>query len=147
MERALRKLLKEGRFQNVPEGHSRRMKAIREKGNKSTETRLRALLIRAGIRGWKVHPPGLPGKPDFLFLESRLVVFVDGCYWHGCPMCGHIPRINKPYWKAKIERNQQRDRLNTTRLQEAGFRILRLWEHELEQAPRDCLRRLAEMLG
>ncbi len=146
MERALRKLLKGGRFENVPEGHSLRMKAIREKGNKSTETRLRGMLVRAGLRGWRVHPKGLTGKPDFLFPVARVVVFVDGCFWHACPRCGHVPNVNKPYWKAKIERNRQRDLLNTQRLREEGYRVLRLWEHDLQEAPGACIQRLTALL-
>src|SRR5262249_41513821 len=109
MERALREKLVGGNFGDVSAAHSGRMRAIKEKGNKSTEKRLRAILVRAGVRGWKMHPPGLPGKPDFLFPEARVVVFVDGCYWHGCAECGHIPNVNRPYWSAKIEGNQRRD--------------------------------------
>ncbi|MBV9124489.1 MAG: very short patch repair endonuclease [Planctomycetes bacterium] len=107
------------------------MRSIKDKGNKSTERRLRAILVRAGIRGWKMHPTGLPGKPDFLFPQPRIVVFVDGCYWHGCPQCGHIPNVNRPYWSAKIEGNRRRDQTNTRTLEEAGNRVLRVWEHEL----------------
>ena len=146
MESVLRKKLPGGRFNNVPETHTGRMRAIRGKGNKSTERRFRALLIQAGFRGWPVHPPGYPGSPDFYFPAHRLVIFVDGCYWHGCPQCGHVPRVNRPYWKAKIERNQQRDQRNGQRLQEAGLRVLRLWEHELRDDAAGCLVRLQELL-
>ena len=74
---------------------------------------------------WKVHPRGVVGKPDFLFPEQRLAVFVDGCFWHGCPKCGHVPTANNPYWKAKIEGNQRRDREYDRRLQDEGLRVLR----------------------
>jgi DNA mismatch endonuclease (patch repair protein) len=131
MERSLRKKLPGGKFENVSTAHSGRMRAIKEKGNKSTEIRMRALLVRGGVRGWKLHPKGLPGKPDFLFTQARLILFVDGCYWHGCPQCGHVPNVNRPYWSAKIKGNQRRDRENTRKLQEAGYRVLRVWEHEL----------------
>ena len=131
MERALREVLVDGTFGDVPAAHSRRMRAIKEKGAKSTERRLRAILVRAGIRGWKMHAQGLPGKPDFLFPSGRVVVFCDGCYWHGCPQCGHIPNVNRPYWSAKIEGNRRRDRENNRRLEEAGLRVVRVWEHEL----------------
>jgi DNA mismatch endonuclease, patch repair protein len=131
MERALRDLLDDGTFGAVPAPHSGRMKAIREKGNKSTEKRLRALLVRAGLRGWVMHPKGLAGKPDFLFRDANLIVFVDGCYWHGCPRCSHAPGVNKKYWSAKIEGNRRRDARNTRALKAAGYRVLRVWEHEL----------------
>lgn len=131
MERALREKLVGGTFGDVSAAHSGRMRSIKEKGNRSTEKRLRALLIRAGIRGWKLHPAGLPGKPDFLFPEAKVIIFVDGCYWHGCPQCGHVPNVNRPYWSAKIEGNRRRDQANTRKLEEAGNRVLRVWEHEL----------------
>jgi DNA mismatch endonuclease (patch repair protein) len=133
MERTLRDKLPGGEFTNVSVAHSGRMRAIKEKGNKSTEARVRALLVRAGVRGWTLHPPGLPGKPDFLFPEDLLVIFVDGCYWHGCPRCGHVPRVNRPYWSAKLAGNQRRDRDNVGKLRDAGYRVLRVWEHELLQ--------------
>lgn len=134
MERALRDKLQGGKFEGVPPGHSGRMRAIKGRGNKSTELRLRAKLVRAGVRGWRLHPPGLPGKPDLLFPNDRLVVFVDGCYWHGCPCCQRPRKVNRDYWVAKIEGNQRRDAANTQTLRDAGYRVLRIWEHELDAA-------------
>jgi DNA mismatch endonuclease, patch repair protein len=131
MERALREKLEGGTFQNVPAGQSGRMRAIKDHGNKSTEARIRAKLVRAGVRGWRLHPVGLPGKPDILFPDRRLVVFVDGCYWHGCPCCVRPRKVNSEYWKAKIEGNQRRDARNTATLKEQGYSVLRVWEHEL----------------
>lgn len=131
MERALKEKLEGGTFGKVSPAHSGRMRAIKEKGSKSTERRLRAILVGAGIRGWRMHPKGLPGKPDFHFPASRVLLFVDGCYWHGCSACGHIPTVNRPYWSAKIAGNQRRDRENTRKLEEAGNRVIRVWEHEL----------------
>src|SRR5262245_24371204 len=102
MHRELRELLPEEGFQST-RGNSRRMSRIRAAGNKSTEVRLRACLVSAGVRGWKLRPEGLVGKPDFMFPAERIIVFVDGCYWHGCPQCAYRPGKNKPYWSAKIE--------------------------------------------
>jgi DNA mismatch endonuclease Vsr len=147
VERALRDLLPGGKFENVPATQSGRMRAIKSKGNKSTERRLRAMLVRAGIRGWKLHPPGLPGKPDFLFEQVRLVLFVDGCYWHGCADCGHAPNVNRPYWSAKIAGNQRRDQENARKLQEAGLRVLRIWEHELASSASAIVQRIKEALA
>lgn len=131
MERWLREKLPRGRFENVTAAHAGRMRAIKGKGNRSTEVRARAILVRSGLRGWALHPDKLPGKPDFLFAAARVVLFIDGCYWHGCPTCGHVPSVNRPYWAAKIERNRQRDRRNNRKLRSAGYRVLRVWEHEL----------------
>jgi DNA mismatch endonuclease (patch repair protein) len=146
MERVLRELLEDGRFKDVPEGNARRMKAIRATGNKSTELRLRALLVRAGVRGWKLRPEGLPGKPDFLFPEARVIVFVDGCFWHGCPRCGNVPSVNRPYWAAKISGNMARDKERTRALRRQGYRVLRLWEHELRERPERCVERIRVLL-
>src|SRR5262245_57730819 len=145
MERALRELLPEGGFDSAA-GNSRRMSAIRAGGNKSTERRLRAWLARSGVRGWRLRPGGLPGKPDFLFPAERVVVFVDGCFWHGCPRCGNVPGKNRPYWSAKIAGNVGRDARNGERLREMGYRVVRLWEHELSEAPAECVARLTEAL-
>jgi DNA mismatch endonuclease (patch repair protein) len=57
-----------------------------------------------------VHPPNIIGNPDLVIQEARVAVFVDGCFWHGCPRCGHIPRTNRAYWTAKLARNKRRDR-------------------------------------
>ncbi len=116
MERALRDKLVGGTFGNVASGDMRRMKAVRGKNNKTTERRFRALLVGAGMRGWKLRPKGISGSPDFYFPEARLAVFLDGCYWHACPRCGHVPSVNRPFWSAKLQRNQERDREKERRL-------------------------------
>jgi DNA mismatch endonuclease (patch repair protein) len=135
MERKLKDKLVDGRFEGQTPGNSRRMSAIRGKGNRSTEVRLRLMLVRAGFRGWKVHPAGITGKPDFYFPDRRVAVFVDGCFWHGCPRCGHVPKANTAYWKAKIERNRRRDHDNALALAGQGVRVVRIWEHELRDEP------------
>lgn len=113
------------------ETRSRVMAKVRSTRNKSTEWRVRAGLIQAGIRGWTMNPCDLSGKPDFVFPLQRLAVFVDGCFWHGCKTCGKAPSSNTGYWNAKICRNRNRDRGVKMRLQKEGWRVLRIWEHEL----------------
>jgi DNA mismatch endonuclease (patch repair protein) len=147
MERHLREKLESGQFQGGTPGNSRRMKAIRDRGNKSTENRFRAMLVRAGLRGWKLRPAGMVGKPDFLFPAHRVVVFIDGCFWHGCSRCGHVPGVNRPYWKAKIERNQERDKQKTLLLEGQGYCVVRFWEHELADRASDCVDRLTRILS
>ena len=110
---------------------SRVMAQVRSERNRSTEWRLRASLMRAGIRGWKLNPTDLLGKPDFVFREQRLLLFVDGCYWHGCPMCYRRPSSNTEYWDAKVARNRSRDKKTTARLKRDGWRVMRIWEHQL----------------
>jgi len=108
------------------------MSAIRGKHNQSTELRLRMALVKAGVRGWRLHIEELPGRPDFYFEGAKLAVFVDGCYWHGCPKCGHIPKTRTAFWKAKIKRNQERDKIKNLELRKLGTKSLRIWEHELK---------------
>lgn len=106
------------------------MSRIRGRGNKETELALAALMRRHGIKGWRRHQPVF-GKPDFVFRRHRLAVFVDGCFWHGCPLHATKPATNRAFWRKKLARNKARDRLVTRTLRCAGWRVLRIWEHEL----------------
>jgi len=132
MEKYLKRLLKNGVFAGVSPKRSRTMSAIRGKNNRSTELKIRMTLVRKGIRGWKCNARNLPGHPDFYFCKKRLAVFIDGCFWHGCPKCGHIPKTRSLFWKAKIQKNKKRDRLNSQILNKMGLNVLRIWEHEIK---------------
>ena len=132
MERILRRKLKNGRFLNVPPERSHLMGRVRSKGNVSTERSFRLALVRARIRGWVLHPKNVFGTPDFYFPRERVAVFVDGCFWHGCKRCGHIPRTRSAFWRTKFERNRTRSMLVRTTLERAGVRALRFWEHEVK---------------
>jgi DNA mismatch endonuclease (patch repair protein) len=107
------------------------MAAIRGKGNKSTELKLRMALVRAGLGGWTTHPKDVFGKPDFFFPSQKVAVFVDGCFWHGCAKCGHIPKTNQSFWTTKIERNRKRHRRVNAQLKSEGIHVRRFWEHAL----------------
>lgn len=132
MERQLREKLPGGQFLNVSPERSRTMAAIKGKHARSTERKLRMALMRAGIRGWELHPHGLPGNPDVYFATTGVVVFVDGCFWHGCPKCGHVPHTNSEFWHAKFNRNRERDLMNTRALKRLGMNVIRIWEHSLK---------------
>src|ERR1044071_1103169 len=106
------------------------MAAIRSKGNKDTEIKLAAIFRSNRITGWRRHQP-LPGKPDFIFRRQRLAVFVDGCFWHGCPRHGRNPGTNVDYWSPKLARNKARDKAVSRVLRKEGWRVIRLWEHDL----------------
>jgi DNA mismatch endonuclease, patch repair protein len=112
------------------------MAAIRSSGNKATELKLVAILRAAGIIGWRRHQ-SLLGHPDFIFRRQRLAVFVDGCFWHGCPRHCRVPRGNRQYWQRKIALNSARDRRVTRLLRSRGWRVLRIWGHAL--ASRDTV--------
>jgi DNA mismatch endonuclease (patch repair protein) len=106
------------------------MAAIRSKGNKDTELKLVSILRAAGITGWRRHQ-ALVGRPDFVFRRERVAVFVDGCFWHGCPRHGRQPGSNSGYWMPKLARNKARDREVSAALRKAGWRVIRTWEHDL----------------
>src|SRR5713226_2330071 len=127
----LRALLPGGEFRRVSAERSRRMATVRGKGNRTTEIRARALLIRAGVRGWCMHPRDVAGRPDFFFTAERLAIFIDGCFWHGCARCGHVPKTNARFWSAKIQRNRDRDRLTSRLLRSQGIHVMRIWEHDV----------------
>ncbi len=142
MEKRLRKCLPEGEFAGVTSRRSAAMRAVRSRGNRTTEQRLRFALVGEGIRGWSVQPRDIDGLPDFFFAQAQLAVFVDGCFWHGCSKCGHVPKTNSRFWKAKIEGNTKRDRKVSRQLRAAGIRVIRLWEHELASDLHNCITRI-----
>lgn len=109
---------------------SRIMAAVKSRGNRSTELKLIELLRAAGITGWRRHQQ-LIGKPDFLWRKQRVALFVDGCFWHGCPLHARIPKSRLEFWVPKLERNRLRDRQVTNELRKEGWRVLRLWECSL----------------
>ncbi len=76
-------------------------------------------------------PSGVRVRPDIVFTRRKLAVFVDGCFWHVCPEHGRQPTRNERYWSPKLRRNVERDRLADEALAEAGWQVLRIWEHEL----------------
>jgi DNA mismatch endonuclease, patch repair protein len=137
------------------------MSRIRGRGNKDTELALARLLRQYRITGWrrhllvratvdsswlrverrkrrgKFHQPStlssqLTVRPDFVFLKSRTALFVDGCFWHSCPKHATKPKNNAAFWRKKLAANKRRDALVTRTLRHAGWRVLRIWEHELQ---------------
>ncbi|HEY5345610.1 MAG TPA: very short patch repair endonuclease [Verrucomicrobiae bacterium] len=116
------------------------MSRIRSRGNEDTELALAKLFRRHKITGWrrqievrirKAEGRSFRVRPDFVFQKFRLTVFVDGCFWHGCPKHGTQPKGNRTFWKNKFARNKARDVLVTQTLRRADWRVLRIWEHEL----------------
>jgi len=136
------------------------MSRIRSRGNKDTELALAKLFRRHKITSWRRHVQmriaerrvwnnfknraavvplrilnselrTFAVRPDFVFLKSRTAVFVDGCFWHGCPKHATKPKNNRAFWHRKLSANKTRDQLVTRTLRRAGWRVLRVWEHEL----------------
>ncbi|MGC4980944.1 very short patch repair endonuclease [Streptomyces sp. DT193] len=109
----------------------RNMQAIRSRDTKP-EWLIRRLVHAQGLR-YRVSARPLPGlrrTADMVFRPAKVAVFVDGCYWHGCPEHYVPPKTNSGYWSEKVVRNMQRDRDTDQRLKEAGWLVLRFWEHE-----------------
>lgn len=121
---------------------SRNMRHVRSRGNLTTEKRIRALLAQARFSSWELHPRDVPYCPDVFFRESRVAVFVDGCFWHVCSKCGHVPDTNRGYWTAKLARNRRRDSRARRTLNRLGFSVVRIWECDLRVNSTQCLNRI-----
>ena len=138
------------------------MSRIRSRGNRATELALMRVFRAEGITGWRRHVqilgraallrgpnisaaqqrrPTVRVRPDFVFPKLRLAVFVDGCFWHGCPKHETKPKTNAAFWRKKFATNKARDRLVTRALRREGWRVLRIWEHELARKNGGRLRR------
>jgi DNA mismatch endonuclease Vsr len=110
------------------------MRAVKNRHVRSTELALRARLVAARVRGWRMYADALPGTPDFVFDNASLVVFVHGCFWHGCVRCYRRPKSSQTYWDHKVTRNRVRDRSVARALRSAGWRVLQIWECQLTPA-------------
>jgi len=120
------------------------MSRIRSRGNRDTELALIAFFRKHHIIGWRRNRP-LPGKPDFVFPAAHLIIFVDGCFWHGCKSHSKPPQTNCDYWSKKLRRNRQRDQSVARLLRNRGWRVIRLWEHDL--TPKNEKRSLRRILA
>lgn len=107
-----------------------------------------ALFRTHGITGWRRHQ-AVFGKPDFVFRRQRVVLFIDGCFWHGCPKPKHspMPKTNAEFWEKKLGKNKERDALVSTMLQAKGWKVLRIWECDLARKNWDAVyQRLSAVL-
>jgi DNA mismatch endonuclease, patch repair protein len=132
------------------EKRSQVMAKVRSRGNLSTEEALAKAFRRLGVTGWRRHLPVRIGdravRPDFVFPRAGLVVFVHGCFWHGCPLHGTTPATRRSYWVPKLAANKARDRRVERALRKLGWRVMRIWEHSVRRDPDRCVRRIAEAL-
>jgi DNA mismatch endonuclease, patch repair protein len=128
----------------TPEQRRKTMQAVRGRDT-GLEKKVSSALHAKGLR-FRRWTASLPGKPDFVFVRARLVVFVDGDFWHGWRFAEWQGKLT-PYWRAKIERNRRRDRLNHQRLRRAGWRVLRFWGHQVERDVESVVARVTEVLA
>ncbi|MGB7749039.1 MAG: very short patch repair endonuclease [Verrucomicrobiia bacterium] len=141
------------------------MSRIRSRGNRDTELALAQLLRANRITGWRrqvevrimkrgvrnsgahgVTRPTFRVKPDFVFPKLKLAVFVDGCFWHGCPRHATKPKNNRVFWQRKLSGNTTRDQIVNQTLRKAGWRVTRVWECDLARRPEVCVRRVQRAL-
>jgi DNA mismatch endonuclease (patch repair protein) len=116
----------------TPEKRSKIMAKVKSHGNKSTELKLIKIFKEYGIKGWR-RKYRVFGNPDFVFPRSRLAIFVDGCFWHGCKEHCRLPESNRDYWVSKIDKNVKRDILINNQLIKKHWTVIRIWEHELRK--------------
>ncbi len=115
----------------TPEQRRRCMSRVRNRDT-APEVRLRRALWSTGMR-YRLGRTIERARPDLVFPGPRVAVFIDGCFWHGCPRHYSAPVSNADFWRRKVERNQERDSVTTLRLSEAGWSVLRFWECSVEQ--------------
>ncbi len=136
-----------------PSVRSRVMAAVRSSGNRTTELAMASAMRRKRLTGWRrqsqIRVRCVTGReirvtPDFVFRSSRVAVFVDGCFWHGCPKHHTNPKTNPAFWRAKLHRNKLRDAFVSRMLCKAGWKVIRLWEHETTLNADSCVRRIRE---
>lgn len=122
------------------------MSLIRSQGNMATEIKLIRLMKQWKIGGWRRHQ-NLPGRPDFAFPKQRVLVFVDGCFWHGCPLHFRTPKSNSSTWRKRIQTNVSRDKRISRSLRSSGWRVLRIWQHDLRGDSQKIRARINRALG
>lgn len=118
-----------------PHARSRIMSLVKSQHGRTTERRMRACLAAGGVAGWRMNCPDLTGKPDFVFRLRRIVIFVDGCFWHGCE-CKRPSKTRKKFWIEKVEANRKRDKKVNRTLRRQGWLVLRIKECELKSRER-----------
>jgi DNA mismatch endonuclease, patch repair protein len=127
----------------TPSKRSALMARVKTKDT-APEVELRRALWAAGIRGWRLHPRRVPGRPDIAWLGRRIAVFVDGAFWHGHP--DYYWGQSGKFWDEKIDRNRSRDEKVTRELIERGWTVLRIWDFEVERDASRCVETIRSAL-
>jgi len=126
------------------EVRSRIMSSIRGKNTKP-EVAVRRLLWQNGKR-YRIHDSSVFGTPDISNKSKNVVVFIDGCFWHGCSRCYKEPKSNTEFWRNKISRNRKRRKLVKTQLRKEGIIILQFWEHQIIRNPETVVNKISSFL-
>lgn len=120
------------------EKRSEIMSRVRSKNNKSTELKIIQVFRENNIKGWRRNYP-VKGHPDFVFLDKKIAIFVDGCFWHGHDCRNTRPANNAEYWAQKRERNIKHDAEVTAVFEQRGWHVIRIWECELKKTNKEKL--------
>ena len=121
------------------ETRSKIMSAVRSNNNQSTEIRLIKVFENYNIKGWRRNYK-VKGHPDFVFLDKKIAVFVDGCFWHGHDCRNTHPADNAAYWQEKRQRNMCHDKEISALFQKRGWTVVRIWECELKEKNKELLK-------
>jgi len=121
------------------------MKKVKGKDNRSTEHALISLFRKYYITGWRRNY-NVTGKPDFVFLDKKIAIFTDGCFWHGHHCRNIIPKQNSEYWNTKRNRNIKRDKYINTLFRKRGWTVVRIWECEIRKSSEKVLLKITKAL-
>jgi len=131
----------------LKESTSRVMSANRAKDTQP-ELSLRRALWKEGIRGYRLNWKKAPGRPDIAFPARKIAIFVNGCFWHRCPYCQpSLPKSHRGFWKRKFENNMRRDKEKVLQLKRAGWKVLTIWECQLEKNLQQSVIRVKQLLS
>ena len=125
------------------EQRRRAMRAVRSRDTRPELTLRRAIFAR-GLR-YRLHSD-IPGRPDIVFSRARVAVFVDGCYWHSCPLHATRPKARAEWWAAKLTRNVERDREVDVKLASLGWWVIRVWEHEIRTSRKHQIKAVVDRI-
>lgn len=127
------------------EKRSEIMSQIKGKNTKP-EIKFRKYIWSKGLNGYRIHTK-LPGKPDIVFTKYKLAVFIDGCFWHKCPIHYKEPVNNEEYWKNKIKYNIEKDKRINEELKKQGWKVTRFWEHDVNKDIENCYEKIKEFIN
>jgi DNA mismatch endonuclease (patch repair protein) len=128
------------------ESTSKVMRSNKAKNTKP-EVILRKALWGKGLRGYRLHPKRLPGRPDITFGKDRVAIFINGCFWHRCPTCDlPLPKSNTSFWKKKFDANAARDQKKVKALEDIGWVTITIWECDITSKVVECVRRVEQVL-
>lgn len=121
---------------------SRIMSSIHAKNTKP-EILLRKALWKNRLLGYRLHWKKVPGKPDIAYPKKKIAIFVNGCFWHRCPFCKpSFPKTNVKFWKEKFKKNTERDKRKNQELESLGWRVITLWECQINSDLQDCITKI-----